>query len=317
MGEWAKRVEQPKSIRRRAGFTQHQRIDWRDPNAPLANNIVLARAEGVPNWIAEATGKIGDWRSALRDVYLRWAITINAMHLAQEHWRKRPADVALQTSSIRSGPGGAAIQTPIAVWPAREAAENYLRATPVLSAYGASDMFGALEEVVFELYLCFLNDVPQRLMKGDEFSDLRRLYRNKETGDQERMAWEEAWAARLDSWRRKRLYDGLHNVLRAFFEHAELVRPSSYRLTDIDDWCRNVEAIGELRNCITHGASQVTNRLATISHALVGDAFRFNEGDPLDVRLEHLMFIEYFCDQLLTAINLSLVEKVMGPQERR
>lgn len=310
-------MREPQSIRRRAGFTQHQRIDWREPGAEFANNIVLPSGDGVLNWIAEATGKIGEWRSALRDVYLRWAITINAMHLAQQHWRGRPEDVALQTMSMRSGPGGAAMQAPIAVWPSREAAENYERATPILSAYGASDMYGALEEVIFELYLCFLNDVPMTLMRGQEFSQLRRLYRDREAGDQARMAWEDAWASRLESWRRKKLYDGLHNVLRAFFEHAALVRPSTYRLTDIDDWCRTVEAIGELRNCVTHGASRVSDRLATLSHQLVGDAFRFNEGDPLDVRLEHLMFIECFCDQLLTAINLSLVEKVMGPVGRR
>lgn len=297
------------SIRRRAGFTEHIKASFLEVRPEEAANIILPKSETYPGWISDITGQIGEWRSYIRDVYLRWAITINAMHLATDHWKGRSDDVALQTVSLRTDKEGCGSPVPIAVWPASVAVKNYQKATPLLSAYGVCDLFGAFEEVIFDMYAVYLNDTPEEIIKGEEYRDLRRLYRRRSEDEEAQKKWEEAWVERLTKWRRKRLYDGLHNVLKAFFEKTGLKRPSSFKHTDIDDWCRTIEAIGELRNCVTHGMGTVTPRLAELTGRLPGDAFRFKEGDALEVHLRHLMFVECFSDQLLTAINVACIEK--------
>ncbi|MFT4095689.1 MAG: hypothetical protein QM651_01110 [Rhodoblastus sp.] len=296
------------SIRRRAGFTKHVKASFREINPAAANNVIIPRSEKYPFWVADVTGQIGDWRGYIRDVYLRWAITINAMHLAVDHWKTRPKETALQTVSLRAGKDGNAAFVPVAEWPAPNAVENYQKATPLLAAYGVTDLFGALEEIIFEMYETFLNDQPEHLMKGEEFRELRRLYKGRDDGEEAQRAWESVWIDRLDKWRRKRLYDGLHSVLKSFFHLTGLQRPSSFKHTDVDDWCRAIEAIGELRNCVTHGMGTVSQKLADLTATLPTDVFRFTEGDALNVELRHLMFVECFVDQLLSAINAACCE---------
>lgn len=299
------------SIRRRAGFTKHVKAAFSEVSPGDASNIVLPRSEKYDFWIADVTSQIGDWRSYIRDVYLRWAITINAMHLAMEHWKGRPADVALQTLSLRPDKESRAQPVPVATWPAPTAVENYWKATPLLSAYGVCDLFGAVEEIIFELYETFLSDKPEELMKGEEFRDLRRLYKGRNQSEDTQKEWEAGWIDRLSKWRRKKLYGGLHNVLRSFFNKSGLQKPSFYKHTDVDDWCRTIEAIGELRNCVTHGMGTVSQKLAQLTEKLPGDAFRFTEGAALNVELQHLMFVECFADQLLSAINVACIEKAL------
>ena len=41
--------------------------------------------------------------------------------------------------------------------------------------------------------------------------------------------------------------------------------------------------------------------------------FDFEEGKPLTIESYHLQGVDYFCEQLLTALNFSLIEMVHGP----
>ena len=304
----------PPNLRARAAFVEHVRLGWRDRDGTdLAVTNLVHKAERPDEaWIEEATSRIGDWRSLTRSVYLRWAITINASELAEQRYRAMPADQALRTNTLRVVNGTPA-QVPLAIWPAPEAADRYAQTTPLIAAYGVADLFGALEDVVFDLYEIVLRHNPEAIIRGEEFRDLRRLWRQRTASPEAEAAWRSAWAERFDRWRRKRAYDGVHNVLQALFTHAGLKRPSGYRHTDVPDWCRTLEMIGELRHHIIHGAARVSEKLGRLSNTPTSLTFDFAAGQPLDVKLHHLQSVECFCDQLLSAINLSLIEKAMGP----
>ncbi|USJ28601.1 hypothetical protein [Ensifer adhaerens] len=310
--------KQPTNIRQRAIFVPHARIPWRDGIAAVAHpdNVVIKAQKPDEAWIEDATSKIGEWRSLTRSVYLRWAITINASELAQRRYEELPEDQALRTDAMRIV-NGEPTRVTLSLWPAREAAEHYRTTTPLIAAYGVSDLFGALEDIIFDLYEIVLRHNPQPLMQGPDFRDLRRLWHNRSNHADSEAAWRTAWLERYSNWRRKRAYDGLGNVLIALYQHAGLRRPSSFKQTDVADWARTLEMIAELRNLIVHGAATVSQRLAELSNTQNSLTFDFLADAVLDVRLHHLQSVECFCDQLLNAFNISLVEKAVGPLDRK
>jgi hypothetical protein len=294
------------NIRARGNLVPHQRISADEASAKgiIPTNFVLNSSIAENAWISKATASIGDWRSIARSVYLRWAVTINACHVAKQRYEENP--ILLYAKSLRwNADAGRYDEEVIASWPPPVGAQQYERTIPLVAAHGVVELFGALEDIVFELYKIFFDYNPEALIRGDQFKALRRLWQGRSRNNQATAAWNQAWEERFAHWRRKRAYDGLHSVFAAFFEHSGLKRPSFYQLTDIDDWSRSVEMIAELRNLIVHGASTVSTRLAELS----GGAFEgFVAGEPLEVTLEHLMAVECFSDQLLTAVNVSLLE---------
>lgn len=255
---------------------------------------------------------VPEWRADVRDVYMRWAITINAMHVARDRYAAAP-ELGLETKSLRLDRSGTAEVRVLDTWTALDTARNYELATPLLGAYGFADLYGLFEEIVFEFYLIFLNGNPERLMQGVEFRELRRIHKNRNVGPAAAEQWEAAWADRLSKWRRKRGYDGLHNVFASLYRDGGLKRPSDYKMTDVSDWCKTIQAVGELRNLITHGVGEVSTELADYSASVPSNVFSFTQGEPLQVTLEHLMFMECFLDQMLNAISGSLLERAYGP----
>jgi hypothetical protein len=301
------------SFRNRVLFVEQQEVSVYDPHVERLHSIqnLIWRTDDPPTkWIEHATERIGDWRSFTRSVYMRWAITINALHVAEARYRDNP-NIALTIDTIRPGPAGPQ-RVHVAVWPAAQAADNYSASIPLIAAYGVQDLYGALEENVFALYEIFLRARPERLMEGPEFKALRKLYRDRDTSDEHRAAFHHAWDERFEAWRRSRAYDGLHRVFANFWTAAGLSRPSWYEHTDIADWCRTIETIGEIRHLIVHGENNVSPRLADLCAAQPALGFNFHAGQRLDVELIHLMIVEHFLDSLLTTINASLLELAVG-----
>lgn len=255
---------------------------------------------------------VPEWRADVRDVYMRWAITINAMHVARDRYAAAP-ELGLETKSLRSDRAGTTEIRVLDTWTALDTARNYELATPLLAAYGFADLYGLFEEIVFEFYLIFLNGNPEPLIRGEQFRELRRAHRNRNAGPAAAEQWEAAWADRLSKWRRKRGYDGLHNVFASLYRDGGLKRPSDFKLSDVSDWCDTIQAVGELRNLITHGVGEVSPELAEYSASVPSNVFSFTQGEPLAVTLQHLMFLECFLDQLLSAIGGSLLERAYGP----
>ncbi len=301
------------SFRNRILFVEQNKVNIHDPAVSdllSVENIIWHTKKPELKWIEHSTELIGDWRSFVRSVYMRWAITINALHVARDRYEANP-NIALAVDTLRPSDEGPQ-RVHLAVWPGAKAAENYATSIPLIAAYGVQDLYGALEEIVFALYEIFLEAHPERLMHGDEFKPMRKLYREKNNGPEAAAAYAAAWSGRIETWRRKRAYDGLHKVFAAFWVTAKLVRPSWYKLSDIDDWTKTIETIGEIRHLIVHGEDRVSKRLSDLCTEQPALGLAFAEGERLEVHLVDLMIVEEFLDKLLSTLNRSLIELAHG-----
>jgi hypothetical protein len=242
---------------------------------------------------------------------MRWAITINALHVARDRYRALHGQTGLSVYHLKAA-GDDVVKEHLVIWSGEQAAENYELSIPLMSAYGVQDMYGAMEEIIFDLYEVYLNENRHDILKGDEFRDLRRLERESRNDKEVAGAYEKAWQERLDGWRRKKLYSGLHNVFHSFWNRAGLKRPPWYKHTDIGDWCTTIEIFGELRNLITHGEDKASQRLEELVSKQPFLGLTFEAGTELHIKLSDMMIMEHFLVNLLNTINLSLFQRGIG-----
>jgi hypothetical protein len=302
------------SLRNRVRFLEQQVLEVNHPaidQPGSVQNLIYKTDDPAIKWIETATSRIGDWRASERSVFMRWAITINALHVARDRYRDSP-EILLTIDTLRTD-AGRTERVHLAGWRGDEAARNHEATIPMMAAYAVQDMFGILEEIVLELYEIFVRGNPSILMRGDEYKPLRAAFRAKDDGEAEEAAFTAMWEERIAGWRRNRTFDGLHRVFGTFWAAAGLVRPSWYRLTDVDDWLRVMETIGEIRHLVTHGEDKVSKRLGDLCAGQPNLGMTFKEGERLEVTLQDLWIVEHFVDQLLNAINMSLIEKAGGP----
>ncbi len=305
--------EGPPGARGRADFVGHKLFPVAaiilDPTIPV-NNIIVAASSERGRWLEEAMTAIGEWRATIRSTYIRWAIAINGLFVAGEKYRdpQWQSEKQFVVGSLRSDKTGQAELVTIAQWRGEEASRRHLETVPMLVAYGAIDLFACLEEWLFSMYRVFLNHHPDGLLKGDDFQPLRQLRRKAQTDASFQPAWNDEWQKRLDGWQRKRLYDGLERVLLAFFAESGLKTPARYTQTTVQTWSESLRLLAVLRNLLIHGEKQVNAELGVLCGQPHSLGFAFKEGEPLALEVLHLQAVESFTDQLLTAVNLSLVE---------
>ena len=269
-------------------------------------------------WLKAATAAVGEWRARFRSTYMRWALSINGLEVAARRysdssWARfnqftvsslRPDD-----AGTRDAEGRTRVEVKlIAKWDGPTAAKNHLDTMPMLAMFGVIDMYARLEEFVFALYRIFLNHTPDSLIKGPEWKELRKLRREADADPAKKPAWDEAWRKRLNAWQRKKLYAGLGKVFRGFCNVAKLKTPSVYKVSTIDTWADSIDTVGLVRNALMHGVATVSPELATACKRLNAILFDLKEGDPLDIRLYHLQGVDCFCEQLLSGLNLSMIE---------
>lgn len=305
------------SLRNRVRFLEQHVIDANDPaldQSGSVQNLIYKTADPSLKWIETATSRIGDWRASERSVYMRWAITINALHVARDRYQNSP-EILLTIDTLRTAAGGTK-RVHMAGWSGEEAARNHEATIPMMAAYAVQDMYGILEEIVLELYEIFVRGNPSVLMKGDEYKALRAAFRAKDHGEAEDAAFSAMWEERIAGWRRNRTFDGLHKVFGTFWAAAGLTRPSWHQNTDVGDWQRVMETIGEIRHLVTHGEDKASKRLGDLCSAQPNLGMTFKESEQLEVKLQDLWIVEHFVDQLLNAINISLLEKAEGPLPR-
>ena len=293
-------------MRDKPDFIGHQKFLIGDANLPRdITNFIIEPNTASDQWIKFTSERIGDWRASFRSTYIRWALTINGLHVAEASYRSRAAEPKAFTIDARRSNG----MEKIVAWNFSTAAENHKQTIPMIAAWGVIDLYSCLEEFVFEFYKIYLSQHPDSILKGDDFRELRKLRAQAAGQDGDKEAWKVAWDARLEQWQRKRIYDGLHKVFLAYINTSGLKTPSNYRLSTIETWSECIKGFAALRNCFTHGVSTVTSELADFSASPVNMGFDFKLGEKLDIKLRHLQFIECFIDQLLTALNISLLER--------
>ena len=300
------------SIRRRALFvpqTHFEKLPTDEQGG--VTNFIFRTDNPTEKWIEETSEKIGDWKNLSRSIYLRWAITINAMCLAKDHYDALPDERALQTVTLRSV-YNKTTYVPLAIWSGKQAASHYEKSTELVAAYGVADVVGSIEEIVFEAFEIYLRHNPEKFLVGPENKSLRKLFHDRQANP---IAWRTALEVRLDIWRKKKIYSGLHAVMKQYWEETGLLRPSKYKQTDVSDWCATVRMFSELRNLIVHSASSVSSELSAYCAIPTAMTFDFKENEDLHVELHHLQSIEWFLDQYLSALNVSLLERAKGPIE--
>jgi hypothetical protein len=281
-----------------------------DVTVPI-NNVIANAKTAQGQWVERITTLIGPARAEFRSTYIRWALAINGLHVAADKYRETGWQATHQgftVSSVRADNTGETRIEAIAEWDGETAANHHLASTPMLLSYGIIDLYACLEEWVFDVYRAYLEVYPDSLLRGDEFRELRRL-RSESTNDAvAQTSWAQAWKKRLDDWQRNRIYDGLDKVFLSFCNEARLKRPSKYKHTDIQSWAESLRLIAVVRNSLIHGSETVNAELGALCGKPHSLGFAFKTGDRLSLKLIHLQAIECFTDQLLTAINISLME---------
>lgn len=299
---------------RNIDFIGHQRVlvDQINPlQLPDIDNIILKSRHKDTIWIEETNNKIGEWRGLFRSLYIRWALAINGLYVADEKYRSNLPIRSFTIQSLRATRGQQAAQTVIAEWDLAFAAQAHLQTVPMMNAYGLIDLYGCFEEFVFDLYRIFLTHNPQHLLTGEENKPLKVLYKAYLDDPSKQDEWKVRFSDRLNAWQRKRLYDGLEKVFLAYCNAASIEKPSRYTLSSPQTWSETLGGIALIRNALTHGAKTVSKELADFGNKPHNNGLAFKENDALEIRLFHLQAVEMFANQLLTALNLSLVELQM------
>lgn len=298
------------SLKRDLKFIGHTIIPVYDlRELPKIDNVIYRTEIPELKWIEALTFKIGDWRDIFRSTYIRWALSINGLHVASEKYKEpawKQAKSFFVTSLRPNLKTKANERIKLVEWDGDTASDAHIQTANMLATYGIIDLYSCFEEFVFDMYRTYLYYNPGNFIIGPENRALRKLYRNKEA---EPDKWESAWNDRLDAWQRKKIYDGLDTVFLSFLNTAQLENPKSYKITTIETWAESLRLIAILRNALIHGEKNVPKELAEISQKGHGLGFNLQENSPLKLETLHLMAVEAFTDQLLDALNLSIIEK--------
>jgi len=202
-------------------------------------------------------------------------------------------------------------QENIIEWDGLKASEYHAKTTMMMSSWAVIDLFGLIEKYIFRLLDIFVRANPQHLMRGKEYRDLRRIFNARKNSDDSETLWKAEFNKRIESWKRKRLYDGIDKVFLNYLEISEIRGLDPYRW-DIHVIC--IKAISMLRNCLIHGQDTVPSDLAEqLKHKNLA-GIRLNEGEPLIFGTEYLQSIELYLNNLITELNKSLMERAINEQ---
>ena len=274
------------------------------------DNWIIMIESNEEKWIQETTEAIAEWRGIFRSAYMKWAITVNGLFIDKERYDKIDSSSFLfNINSLRPVDKEYKL-VPIAEWDAQTAAKAHFDSISLVSAYGLTDMYSCLEEFVFNLYRIYWKGNPDKLIQGKEFGKLRFLKNNSHLGQQEKMNWEQAFNERLDCWQRRKVFDNLGKVFLAYCNEIALRIPSNYTITSIETWAECITGLSIIRNCIMHGNLNVPKELADFCKKPYSLGYNFRENDELKIEFHHLQQFELFLNQLLTGINLALIEKI-------
>lgn len=276
-------------------------------------------------WLCAANEIIMEFGGVFHSIFLRWAVTINGLHVAAEKYQSKEwlnSGKAFAVSGIRNSLSERAHElTHVQVWDGKMAGEVHASSVPMLAAWAFCNMYSCLEEFVFNMFKTFLNAHPLVICKGDDFRTLRQSYRNREIDARHTAEWENLWSERLEKWHRKRLYDGLEKVFTNFVNQSGLKVPSSYEerfsYTDI---AKTLGGISLIRNCFIHGATEVPKELGDFCKTFQASLFSFKTGDRFEITLHELATLEHFTHSLTQTLNNSFMElaypelKKMGKQ---
>ncbi len=196
-------------------------------------------------WVGEANKLVMDFGGIFHSVYLRWAFAVNGLHVAQDRYSSDDwlnGNKEFNVTGIRNSLDGSGPKQTVVYGPEKHVvAELHGSTIPMLSAWAFCNMYSCLEEFLFKLFRIFLNYHPLNILKGNEFRHGRALYKNRGKSTEDENAWQNFWGNRLDSWHKKKLYDGIEKIFNNFTTQSNIKIPKAYEnkfnYTDVASGC--------------------------------------------------------------------------------
>lgn len=284
--------------------------------APPSNFIVEAPHPDL-QWVADATERIGAWRDLMRSTYVQWCVAINGLHVAAAQLSRPEWQIPARrfiVNGVRPTAHDRSQRAVIADFSGPDAARAHMDTINKLATWGFVELLGMFEDLVFDLYRIYLWGNPGDLINNNR--GLKQLWRRRMDDGESLEAWTEAFSEALDKWQKKKGYLGLHRVFLTFFQRSGL-REHEVSRTTPEDWARSLRLLATVRNAIVHGQQSVTREVVEALDAArpYHLGLSFKEGEPLELDVNYLGVTELFADQLLTAINLSLVQAAVDRRE--
>jgi hypothetical protein len=297
-------------------FIERESVPIMDPDALELENVKwfeFTVADEESKWVQEVNEVVMEFGGVFHSIFLRWAVTINGLHVAADkysdpEWKKKGMGFAVQGIRNRKDGSGSEL-TNVRVWDGSMASKVHSSSIPMLAAWAFCNMYSCLEEFIFNIFKVYLNSNPLEICKGSEFKDIRRLYNERDQSNEQHSAWVEAWSERLESWHRKKLYDGLEKIFKNFISKTGLQIPSFYQGEyDYNDIAKTLGGISLIRNCFIHGVTKVPQELALFCKDFQSSFFNFTEGERFSLSIHDLATLEHFTDTFTQTLNKSLFE---------
>ncbi|MDA3971815.1 MAG: hypothetical protein PF442_10740 [Desulfobulbaceae bacterium] len=296
-------------MKERVDFVGHKYINATDlPEFVSPNNIIVPALTAGQKWLNETTEQIGDWRAKFRSAYIKWALCLNSIEKAIERYSDDDfkKNGKFWIDSFRVQKDKTMGRSKIALWNGDEVADNYQTIQPLIAENGIIEIYSAIEEYIFISYKIFLNHNPSSLLRGKQFRDLRKLYRTKNEDPELNKEWDIQWTERLNTWHRKKAYDGIKKVFSSYIQISKLSMGGMGEL--LNGVAESLDTVAHLRNLLVHNEPLVTEEFAKLtSQPWCPFPNIFQEGEKFAPDLSTLMGIEHMCDNMLTVINLSCV----------
>lgn len=297
-------------------FIERESISIMDPGALETENIKwfeFTVTDKESKWVQEINEVVMEFGGVFHSIFLRWAVTINGLHVAADkysnpEWKKKGMGFTVQ--GIRNRKDGSGPEyTNVRVWDGSMASVVHSSSIPMLAAWAFCNMYSCLEEFIFKIFRVYLNSNPLEICKGEEYKDIRKIYHARDKSNEQHSAWIEAWSERLESWHRKKLYEGLEKVFKNFINKTGLQIPSFYGAKyDYNDIAKTLGGIALIRNCFVHGVTKVPPELALFCESFHSLFFSFTEGESFSLSINDLATLEYFTDTFTQTLNNSLFE---------
>lgn len=297
-------------------FIERESIPIMAPGALEIKNvnwIEFTVTDKESKWVQEINEVVMEFGGVFHSIFLRWAVTINGLHVAADkysdpEWKNRGMGFAVQGIRNRKDGSGPEL-TNVRVWDGSMASEVHSSSIPMLAAWAFCNMYSCLEEFIFKIFRVYLNSNPLEICKGDEFKDLRKIYHERNQSSEQNSAWIEAWSERLESWHRKKLYDGLEKIFKNLISKTGLQIPSFYEgKYDYNDIAKTLGGISLIRNCFIHGVTIIPPELALFCKGFQSSFFNFTEGEKFSLSIHELATLEHFTDTFTQTLNNSLFE---------
>ncbi|MBB1486706.1 hypothetical protein [Oceanospirillum sediminis] len=297
-------------------FIERESVPIMTPGALTLENlkwIEFVVTDEEAKWIQEINEVVMEFGGVFHSIFLRWAVTINGLHVAEDkysdpEWKKKGLSFAVQGIRNRKDGSGPEL-TNVRVWDGNMAAEVHSSSIPMLAAWAFCNMYSCLEEFIFNMFREYLKSNPLEICRGDDFKEIRKLYRERDQSHDKSIAWKTAWDERLESWHRKKLYIGLDKVFKNFISKTGIQIPSFYKgIYNYNDIAKTLGGISLIRNCFIHGVTTVPKELAQFCEEFQSSFFNFTEGEKFSLSLHELATLEHFTDAFTQTLNKSLFE---------